>query len=166
MAGKVAIDNMRVCAMEEQDVPVRSAVSLAIRSVAGNILDEGVVACHMQRARMRAVVCTSTIKAFSVALLKNDNLMAPVATFLSKYVDEELNCAKKEESSARSRSQTRNIRFCFQPQSRQTMMAFRPKRKKFDAYVLKRRTGKSQVCLRRVTKFYTAVHAWRASTLL
>lgn len=82
-AEKIFIDASEMCAVEGQHGPVQSFVSLANRSVVGDVLDEGVVAAHMQKATMRAVVHPPMIKAVSEALLKNGALMAPIVTFVS-----------------------------------------------------------------------------------
>lgn len=55
----------------------------------GKVFDEGVVIDHMQKAAMRAVVPLATIKAVADAFFKMENLMAPIATFVSNYVEEE-----------------------------------------------------------------------------
>lgn len=86
MAEKTVIGTMELCAVEGQRELVRSAVALDILSVAGDVLDEGVVAGHMEKAAMRAVVNPSMIKAVSDALLNNEDIMAPVAKGVSSYV--------------------------------------------------------------------------------
>lgn len=50
----------------------------------------------MQKAAMRAVVHYVMIKAVTDALLKNDYLMTPTATFVSNYVEKESNHVKME----------------------------------------------------------------------
>lgn len=68
-AEKTVIDAVKMCAMEAHNGPVRTTLSLAIRSVIENILNEGVVADLMQRAAMRAVSNLTMIKAASNAVL-------------------------------------------------------------------------------------------------
>lgn len=58
---------------------------------------------------MKAVVHPSLIKAVSDALLKNDNLMTPIAIFVSNYVKKELNHVRKEENVFRARRKTRGL---------------------------------------------------------
>lgn len=67
MAKKTVLHAIKMCAVEAQDRPLRSLVSLAMRSAIGNILDERFVAGHMQRAAMRADLRSSMIQAFSDA---------------------------------------------------------------------------------------------------
>lgn len=89
MTEKLVINAMKMFAVEGQDGTVRCTVSLAIRSVGGDDLDEGVVASHMQRAAMRADVYSIKTNAVANALQKNDDLMGPISTF-------ETNCVKNE----------------------------------------------------------------------
>lgn len=63
----------------------------------GDVLDEGIVAGHMQKAEMRAIVHPSMIKAVCNALPKNDALMAPIATFVYDYVEIESKHVKKKD---------------------------------------------------------------------
>lgn len=58
-----------MCAVEAQNVPLRSIVPLANRSVNENILDVEVIADHIQRDAMRAVVHFAMIETVSYALL-------------------------------------------------------------------------------------------------
>lgn len=109
IAEKADIDSMEKCAVEAQNTLVRSTESLAIRSVAGNILEKGVVAGHMQRAAMRAVVHPSMFKAVSNALFKKDKLMAPIATFVSNHVEKESSRIKKEGKFTGSRRKIREL---------------------------------------------------------
>lgn len=81
MAKETVIGARGMCAVEAQDSPVRSTVSLAIQSVIGNIPGKEVVAGRLQRTAMRAVVHPSVVKAVFDALLKSDVLMAPITTF-------------------------------------------------------------------------------------
>lgn len=57
-----------------------------MRSAIRNILDEGVVVGHMQRAAIRVVVHPFVIKAVFDALLHDDTLTAPIATFVLNYI--------------------------------------------------------------------------------
>lgn len=97
MAEKKVIGAMELITVEEQYGPVRATVSLTIWSVTGDVLDEEVVAGLIQNAAIRAVVHLSLIKAMSNAFLKNDDFLAPIATFVLSYVDKESNCIKMEE---------------------------------------------------------------------
>lgn len=53
-------------------------MALAIRSRVGDVLDEDFVAGQMQKAAMRAAVHPMMIKAVTNALLKGDQLLAPI----------------------------------------------------------------------------------------
>lgn len=97
MAEKTVIDAMKMCSVEGQHGPFQSTVSWAIRSVDGDVLDEGVFAGRMHKAAMRAVVLPLVIKTVSNALMKNDALKAQIATFVSNRVEKKSNCVKKEE---------------------------------------------------------------------
>lgn len=87
MAKQTVSGAIEMCAAEAQDATAQSTVSLAIRSVIENILDEEVHARHTQRAAMREVVRPSMIGAVSDALLKHDNLMAAITTIVSSCVE-------------------------------------------------------------------------------
>lgn len=64
--------------------------------MAENKLEESVVAGHMQSASMGAVVHLSMINTIYIALFKSHDLMEPIATFVSNYVDKKLNCVMKK----------------------------------------------------------------------
>lgn len=68
----------------------------AIWLVVGDVPDKRVVTGHMQKAVIRTVVYLGMTKAIASALLENDDLMTPIATFVSKYVEKESKCVKKE----------------------------------------------------------------------
>lgn len=57
---------------------------MAIRSVVGNVIDKRDVAGLTRKAPMRAVVLSSAAEAALDALLTNDDLLAPIATFIPK----------------------------------------------------------------------------------
>lgn len=82
MAKKTVMDAMVMYAVKGQDGPVRSILWLAIRSKIGVILGEGFVTGHMQKTAIRAIVHPFKIKAVFEDLLKNDNLMMPIATLV------------------------------------------------------------------------------------
>lgn len=56
MGKKTDTDAIEMCAVEGKHGGVRSPVVLAIRSVAGDVLEDEIVADHMQKAAMRVVV--------------------------------------------------------------------------------------------------------------
>lgn len=76
IAGKTVIDAIEMCVVEGQLGSVRYTVSLAIISGVGDVHSEGVVAGHMQKVAMRAIVHPCTINFVAYAVLKNDDLMA------------------------------------------------------------------------------------------
>lgn len=100
MAGKTVIDVTKACAVKEPYDSVQSTVSLVVRSVIRNMLDERVVACYTQKTTMRAVVHLSMVRAIFDVLLENDTLMAPIAMFLSNYFEKMSNRTKKVENIA------------------------------------------------------------------
>lgn len=98
-----------MCVVKAQDRLVRCTLILAIHSVIANILDDEVVAGHMQRAATRAAVHASMSKAVFNVLLNNGNLNAPIATFVSSHVEIELTRVMKAETLDRSKRKIREI---------------------------------------------------------
>lgn len=84
MTEKTDLECKEMCAVERQHGSVRSTVSLALRSVVGNGLDDGVVAGHIQKDVIRAVVYLAMKIDVADALVKNDDLMTPITTFVLK----------------------------------------------------------------------------------
>lgn len=82
MAKTMIIDALDMCAVEGQDGAVRSVASLTIRPFIEDVLDEGVVAAQIQNVAMRAVVHLVMIQAATDALLKEDQMLGPIATFV------------------------------------------------------------------------------------
>lgn len=91
MAQIKVINAIDMCAVEARDEPVQPTASLAICLVTENILDKGVFADRMQRAAMRTAEHLSLIKAFSNALLKNDNVDVAITTFAPNHVEKKSN---------------------------------------------------------------------------
>lgn len=69
---KTVINARKMCGVDTQDRPVQST--------------KGFVAGHIQRSAMRGAVHPSMLIAVSNAPMEKDDLMAPIATFLSNYV--------------------------------------------------------------------------------
>lgn len=86
---------MKICVMEIQCGPVRSTVSFAIRWVIRAILNKGLVAGHLQRTRMIAVVHLLIIKAVYNALMKNDKISALIAAFVLNYIKKKFDRRRK-----------------------------------------------------------------------
>lgn len=103
IAASTVIDAMKILAVETQDGPVRSTVMLAIRLVIRIKLDEEVIAGHIQEAALRGSLHHSINRAVSDALMEIEDLIAPFATFESKYVVKESTPVDKEENLAQLR---------------------------------------------------------------
>lgn len=73
-----------------------ATVSLSIWSVAGDVLNERVSVGHMWKAAMKAVVHPSTFKAIPDTFLKNNDLIAPIAMFMSNHAEKGSNCVKRK----------------------------------------------------------------------
>lgn len=106
---------------------------------------------------MRAFVHFSVIEAVFYALLKNGNLFAPIATFVSNHFKKETNRIRRKEDLARSERMIRDVLPSLQTSVSSVMTTFHPK-KKIDAYVVVRRTRISQDHLQALSK--TTVGVW------
>lgn len=74
-----------VCSSEKQwNSPILTL--LGFQSVTGDVCNEKVVASHVQKDAMRAVGNFLMNKAVADALLKNNDLLGPIATFVPKYI--------------------------------------------------------------------------------
>lgn len=103
MVEKTVVDAIKMCAMEARDEPVKSNVSLAVRSVTEDVLNGKFVTDHMENAAMKAVVHLSIIKAVHDGLLKNDSYMALVASFVFSYFEKKSSSVKTKENIAGSK---------------------------------------------------------------
>lgn len=83
----------------------RPTVMLAICSLTQNVLDEKVVVGSMQRSKIKAAVRHSILKVVFTPLLENDDLIAPIAIFVSNYVEKESNTVKVDKYLAASKRQ-------------------------------------------------------------
>lgn len=97
MGEKTVIHAIEMCAVKAQQETVWSTESLAIRSVVEDVLKGRVVTGHIQNNAMRVVLQPAMIQAVTDAFRKNDDLMAPIATFVSNYPGKESNSFKMEE---------------------------------------------------------------------
>lgn len=86
MAEKGNIDAIEMNALEGLHETVRSTQSLHICSVVGEVYNERVMADHIHKAAANTVVHLDTINFVPDALLKNDEFIAQIATFVSNYV--------------------------------------------------------------------------------
>lgn len=89
MAWKTIIDALEMCAVKEKNRSVRSVPLLAITSIIGDVFEEDIVAEQQRKAAMKAVIHPVMIEAVTDALLKEDQLMCLIATFVSTYVEKE-----------------------------------------------------------------------------
>lgn len=104
IAEQRVFDAKETCVVEGQNRTIRSTVSVAMNSVTGNVLDEKVVAGHMQKPAMRMVVHILTLRAVLDVLLKNGNLKTPIATFVPNYAErKQSDCIKDKKDLATSR---------------------------------------------------------------
>lgn len=103
MVGKTVVDAMNMCALEAQNKPVQSTVSLALRLASGNVLNEGVVADVYGDVCDESGCAPLKSEAVFDAMLKNEDLIAPIALFVPIYVRKDSNHIKKEENLAGSR---------------------------------------------------------------
>lgn len=114
---------------------------------------------------MKAVVQHSMTKAVFDALLKNDNLMTPIAALASNYAEKASSCGNEEEKLTATSKRTRKVTPSLPNSGSSSDDDIPSENKKFDAYVVIRRKEKIQVCHCRVKKFRTVVFVWRVHTL-
>lgn len=81
-AEKTVIGAFKTCAVDGQQRTIRFIVLLAILSVFGYFLDKIMIVGYMQRNAMKAFLHPVMIKSFADAFLKNNELIAPITTFV------------------------------------------------------------------------------------
>lgn len=147
MAEVMVTDAMEMCDVRAPDGLILSTVSLAIGSVMWNVLDEGVVAGHIQSAASTVDMHPLMIEAASNALLKNDNLIAPIVNFVLNYIDKASNRVKKKAYCVGSRKKVRGVPPSLRTSVPLTMTTFRSEKKKFSLYVVTTKARRCRVCL-------------------
>lgn len=116
-----------------------------------------VVAGHLLRAAMRAAVHRLLAKTFRDALLKNDNVAAPIATLVLNCVKNGLNCAQKEDDFAGRRKKFRELP-SLTPTVDPSDDVNITSKGKIDAYVVKKRTWRIHARLQGLHKMTTEKH--------
>lgn len=102
---------------------------------------------HMQKAAIRAVVHLAMIEAVANALLKVDNLLAPISKFVSSYIEEESIRIMKEDGILEFYIKIRDLP-PLHPSSDPSIDDDIPSRAmKRAALVVARRTRRTRVCL-------------------
>lgn len=91
MAEKMVIDALKMYAVARQSGYVQFVEALGIRSIIDNFFSKGRVAKQAHKTAARAAVHPVMIEAVTNTLLKNNQLMGPVAMFVSNYVEKKKN---------------------------------------------------------------------------
>lgn len=147
MTENMSIDAMKLFSVEVQHGTVQSIVSLAIYSVAGNLLHKKLAADHMQKTATKAVVHLSMIRAVADALLKKDNLLASISTFASNYVEKSQLASRKRKKFSGLRSICEGYLHHQQRLTPRTMNTWSPGTRIKGALVLVSRSLRIRVCL-------------------
>lgn len=94
IAKKTIVDTSKLNAIEVLYGADRSVASLVAELAMGEFLDNAVVIGQMPKDAGRVVLRPVTIQAVIDTLLKEDQLISPVATFVSNFVDRVLSRVK------------------------------------------------------------------------
>lgn len=132
-------------------------------SVAGDVLNERIRAGHIHKAAMRAVVNPSMIKAVLDDLLEIDDLIAPVASFLSDCVEKKAIHVKNEKEISKSKIKVSEVSPSLPTSAFLTMTTYHPAIEKKRSRWNKKSPKKSSLTTRTLM---TICGAWRREVSL